>query len=108
MRERGKQFQGTKGPYIKKRILLAFVEQLGHNHEALIKNTIVESEEDNNPESDPSALVIASITTKRIRKTKTKRVITTSLLNARIEVIIIRVTALIFILSSRLRIRLTI
>ena len=32
VRERGKKFWGTKGPYIKKRMLLAFVEQLGHDH----------------------------------------------------------------------------
>ena len=60
MRERRKKFWGTKGPYIKKWMLLAFVEQLGHDHEALMENAIVESEEDNNPESDPSALLLAT------------------------------------------------
>ena len=69
MRERGKKFWGTKDPYIKKRMLLAFVEQLGHNHEALMENAIVESEEDNNPESDPSALLLASA---EIRKSHRK------------------------------------
>ena len=56
---------GPKGPYIKKRMLLAFVEQLGHDHEALMENAIVESEEDNNPESDPSALLLASVEIRR-------------------------------------------
>ena len=65
MRERGKKFWGTEGPYIKKRMLLAFVEQLGHDHEALMENAIVESEEDNNPESDPSALLLASAEIRR-------------------------------------------
>lgn len=60
MQERGKQFWGTKGPYIKKRMLLAFVEQLGHDHEALMENAMVETEDDNIPESDPSALLLAS------------------------------------------------
>ena len=69
MRERGKKFWGTKGPYIKKRMLLAFVEQLGHDHEALMENAIVESEEDNIPESDPSALLLASA---EIRKSHRK------------------------------------
>ena len=69
LRERGKKFWGTKGPYIKKRMLLAFVEQLGHDHEELMENAIVESEEDNNPESDPSALLLASA---EIRKSHRK------------------------------------
>ena len=60
MWERGRKFWGTKGPYIRKRMLLAFVEQLGHDHEALMDNATVESEEDNSPESDPSALLLAS------------------------------------------------
>ena len=66
MEERGKQFWGTKGPYIKKRMLLAFVEQLGHDHEALMENAMVESEEDDALEADPSALLLAS---KEIRDT---------------------------------------
>ena len=41
-------------------MLLAFVEQLGHDHEALMENVRVESEDDNIPESDPSALLLAS------------------------------------------------
>ena len=60
---------GPKGPYMKKRMLLAFVEQMGHGHEALMENAIVESEEDNNPESDPSALLLASA---EIRKSHRK------------------------------------
>ena len=61
MRERGKNFWGSKGPYIKKRMLLAFVEQLGHDHEAsLMENAMVETEYDDIPESDPSALLLAS------------------------------------------------
>ena len=51
---------GPKGPYIKKRTLLAFVEQLGPGYEALMENAIVESEDDDIPESDPSALLLAS------------------------------------------------
>ena len=39
-------------------MLLAFLEQLGHDHEALMENTRVESEDDNIPESDPSALLL--------------------------------------------------
>lgn len=69
MRGRGKKFWGTKGAYIKKRILLAFVEQLGHDHEALIENTIVETKNDNIPEADPSALLLASA---EIRKSHRK------------------------------------
>ena len=46
LQERAKKFWGTKGPCIKKRMLLAFVEQLGHDHEALMENTRVESEDD--------------------------------------------------------------
>ena len=60
---------GPKGAYMKKRMLLAFVEQMGHGHEALMENAIVESEEDNNPESDPSALLMA---TAEIRKSHRK------------------------------------
>ena len=65
MRERGKKFWGTKGPYIKKRMLLAIAEQLGHDHEALMENAIVESKEDDNPESNPSALQLASAEIRR-------------------------------------------
>ena len=60
MKERGKQFWGTKGPYMKRRMLLAFVEQLGHDHEALMENALVETKEDEISESDPSALLLAS------------------------------------------------
>ena len=60
VQERGKKFWGTRGPYMKKRMLLAFVEQLGHDHGALMENALVESEADNIPESDPSALLLAS------------------------------------------------
>lgn len=60
MKERGKHFWGTKGPYMKKRMLLAFVEQLGHDHEALLENALVETKEDEISESDPSALLLAS------------------------------------------------
>ena len=60
MQERGKEFWGTRGPYMKKRMLLAFVEQLGHDHEALMENALVESEADNISQSDPSALQLAS------------------------------------------------
>ena len=59
MRDRGKILWGAKGAYIKRRMLLAFVEQLGHDYDALMENAIVESEEDNEPESDPSALLLA-------------------------------------------------
>lgn len=44
LQERAKKFWGTKG-------LLAFVEQLGHDHEALMENTRVESEDDDIPET---------------------------------------------------------
>lgn len=67
--EQGKNPWGSKDPYIKKRMLLAFVEQLGHDHDALIENAIVECEEDNIPESDPSALLLASV---EIRKSHRK------------------------------------
>lgn len=60
MQEKGQPFWGTKGPYMKKRMLLAFVEQLGHDHEALMENAMVETEEDNIDEPDPSALLLAS------------------------------------------------
>ena len=65
----GKSSWGPKGPYIKKRMLLAFVEQLGHDAEALMENAIVESEEDDVPGSDPSALLLASA---EIRKSHRK------------------------------------
>ena len=65
MRERGKKLWGTKGPCIKKRTLLAIVEQLGHDYEALMENAIVESKEDDNPESNPSALQLASAEIRR-------------------------------------------
>lgn len=55
-----KIFWGVPGSYIKKRMLLAFAEQLGHDYEALMENAIVETEEDNVPESDPSAVLLAS------------------------------------------------
>ena len=51
---------GTQGAYIKKRMLLAFAEQVGHDYEALMEHAIVETEEDNVPESDPSAALLAS------------------------------------------------
>ena len=51
LQERAEKFRGTNGPYVKKRTLLAFVEQLGHDHEALMENTRVESEDDNIPET---------------------------------------------------------
>lgn len=60
LKERGEKSWGTKGPYIKKRMLLAFVEQLGHDHEALMENALVETKDDENPESDPSALLLVS------------------------------------------------
>ena len=60
MRGRGKKFWGTRGPYIKNRILLAFVEQLGYDYEALIENAIVKTKNNNVPESDPFALLLAS------------------------------------------------
>lgn len=51
LQERAKKFWGTKGPYVEKRTLLAFVEQLGHDHGALMENTRVESEGDDIPET---------------------------------------------------------
>lgn len=59
LQERAKKFWGTKGPYVKRRM----VEQLGHDHEAWMENTRVESEDDDIPRprpSDPSALLSAS------------------------------------------------
>ena len=58
-RIQAKNFWGTQGPYIRKRMLLAFAEQVGHDYEALMKNAIVETEEDNVPEPDPSAVLLA-------------------------------------------------
>ena len=54
------KFWGTQGSYIKKRMLLAFAEQIGHDYEAPMKHAIVETEEDDVPESDPSAVLLAS------------------------------------------------
>ena len=102
MREWGKKCWGTNSPYIKKRMLLAFVEQLGHEHNTLMENAIVESEEGNNPESDPSALLMASAEIRRNHRKynrqedeedETKRGMTTSLLNASIEMVVIGPTA---------------
>ena len=45
---------------MKKRMLLPFVEQLGLDHEALMENAIVETEEDDIADPDPSALLLAS------------------------------------------------
>ena len=99
MRERGKKFWGTKGPYIKKRMLLAFVEQLRQDHEALMENAIVESEKITSPSQTHPLYywlaqrfeeAIASIAKTSMRKPKTKRAMRMSLPNARIEVIVIR------------------
>lgn len=51
----------VKGPYMRKGMLLVIVEQLGGDPEDLMmQNTIMEIEEDNINESDPTVVLIAS------------------------------------------------
>ena len=61
----GKLFWGTPGPYIKKTMLLAFIEEMGHEYEALLEGAFQDNDEaSNNLEADPTALLAA---TKSIR-----------------------------------------
>ena len=41
-------------------MLLAFAEPVRHDYEALMEHAIVETEDDDVPESDPSAVLLAS------------------------------------------------
>ena len=54
--ELGKRFWGTAGPYLKKNMLLGFVEEMGHDFEALLEGAIEEDDDT----SDPTALAVVS------------------------------------------------
>ena len=59
------RYWGSRGPYVKKNMLLGFVEELGQDVDSILENSIVE-EEDGPEESDPHGVAIA--TSEIIRK----------------------------------------
>lgn len=44
--ELGKLFWATPGPYMRKRMLYALVEEMGHEHEALLAGAMEEHEDE--------------------------------------------------------------
>ena len=60
MQERDKHFSGTKSAYMKKRMPAALVKQLGHDHETLLENAVVDSKTDNILESDSFVVLLAN------------------------------------------------
>ena len=52
----GKLFWGAPGPYIKKTMLLAFVEELGYRFRALLEGASLDNTADDNM-TDPTALL---------------------------------------------------
>ena len=56
--ELGKPYWGTPGRYVRRNMLLAFVEELGHEYESLLEGAIEEAGPNNKPEE--TALVAAN------------------------------------------------